>query len=734
MAHLKDDILKSKLVKADDMLAGLRRKYVQMTQEEVADPRGDEAFRAVMNQGKKEREELLQKMEVAEAQLAGIQAIILQQGTNDPKIMDLFNTYSKDVANLRGEMLKYEPRVIENAALNAKLNEEISILANITSWKAGLQDGSAAEDSAVSEEGRVRASIRQTKSKIARLMGSRVDEGTACDSPSQCGSKQTCVDHSCIPVASGSQCTEHSQCGNGHLCLSGKCSLILDGAPCENTLLDCGNGMMCVMGQCNALYPRPPGTVAEHTPCVNDGDCGLLQDCIADACIFVGSGTPCLKTSQCGNGASCITSATSSGNSTSSSICTVIKEGSYCTEHSACGKNHICDNHKCVKAYGLIRGTNIPEGADCDSGYDCGLNQYCKDNQCTTRELHSKCFPSWAPGNGQLCGNNKWKAIAEGNSCIGQEECGARQICLNEICRATYGVVSGLRHSLSETCIHNEDCGVSQTCYLSHCTHVVVNYKCVSNSQCGNGQRCSDGKCVLGTEGEECSANSDCSNSHKCILQKCRAVYGFNPTLMVEEYSTCMDSKECGYMQSCKNNVCVATPISFPCTEGCGNSQICSHFTCQAIATGSKCDKDEHCGMNQVCVAKKCRELFGTAISVGDSPSALIPADGTVCANHHDCGENQVCYQFQCGLIKESECADTSTCSNGQKCIEKTCRFVPVESKCSKLEDCGFNQICADNMCIAVYGIDTKLCPAPTAEALLSGNIYFLFRLFIIHF
>jgi hypothetical protein len=405
-----------------------------MTSDQLADPLGDEAYMEVMTQGKKQASTLRERLEKAETQLKGIQGVLLKKGVKNEKLLSQFNDYTKEVAESRTELLKYAPRVVESAALTAKLNVQIAALSAVTNKKQSLSDSSAIED-AVAEEATLSNAVRQTKSQIARLIGSNVDEGSACDESSQCGSKQSCIEHVCSIVQSGATCKVDGDCGNGQNCISNKCSLTFDGAPCASDKFDCGNNMVCVMGMCSALFPRFGSTVAEDSPCVSAGDCGLHQDCVADKCLFVGHGIPCKHTNQCGNSAVCTSVSSTQVNGTENvelkNTCESVPEGTYCTSQEACGKNMYCHDNTCINAFGLIRGSNVALNAPCDSGYDCGVNQYCKDSKCVIRSTHDKCKPAWPPGNGQICVSGSWRAIAEGTKCTATEECGARQV--NEV-------------------------------------------------------------------------------------------------------------------------------------------------------------------------------------------------------------------------------------------------------------------------------------------------------------
>ena len=314
--------------------------------------------------------------------------MLLKNGADqDPGLLEMFSKLSREIASIRKELLKYEPQVVENAALNGKLNfliEENSD-ANRRRAIAVSEDGEDAESvKKVDEEIEIYSkSMRQTKSKIAKILGSKIDEGSACDSTVQCGSKQACINHMCESVSSGTKCAAHSECGNGAMCITNKCSLILAGTPCENTLYDCGNNMACISGSCSPLFPRGLEGGGEND-CVTAGDCAKSQDCITGSCLYVGGGIPCFYTSQCGNGDICqpitfdkeneFMYITESINSTDVVVnkkgkveggtCSEVKVKSYCTSHGECGRNSVCnlEEYQCMPAYGLIRGANIKIG------------------------------------------------------------------------------------------------------------------------------------------------------------------------------------------------------------------------------------------------------------------------------------------------------------------------------------------------------------------------------------
>ncbi len=213
-----------------------------------------------------------------------------------------------------------------------------------------------------------------------------IDEGRACQTDSQCGAGNVCVNAQCMPVSGTTGCTSDAECASGETCQAGLC------VP--------GGGGDCAGQTCSAAQWCLESTYA--TGCVDSGsipvggDCSLQADCVAGAlCASDGTLSQCYQV--CHADADCPSNLCqfvpdSTGNLSDLGLC-VPGTSPGCTSDAECASGESCVNGACQPS--------TPPG--CTSDAECASGESCVNGACQPSTPPSECAVDADCGAGRWC-------------------------------------------------------------------------------------------------------------------------------------------------------------------------------------------------------------------------------------------------------------------------------------------------------------------------------------------
>lgn len=206
------------------------------------------------------------------------------------------------------------------------------------------------------------------------------DDGDACtadscDPGAGCAHADTLCAATCGPGDDGLRCSDGTACTVGDTCSGGACV----GSP-----LACDDADPCTVDSCNVTLgctyveqADPPAcltsaqcaSVADHTPCVGDGDPCTLDGCLEGAC-RIGLNQ---IVRQCADGDYC----------NGDEFCSSVK-GCEPAPPLVCDDGDTCNGTEtCIPASGCAAGVPEPDDTPCDDGLNCTDGDTCTAGSCS---------------------------------------------------------------------------------------------------------------------------------------------------------------------------------------------------------------------------------------------------------------------------------------------------------------------------------------------------------------
>ena len=162
--------------------------------------------------------------------------------------------------------------------------------------------------------------------------------------------------------------------------------------------------------------------------------------------------------------------------------------------------------------------------------------------------------------------------------CELDEECGNRQLCLNQGCTAIYGRKWRRQGLTGSACENSLDCTTSHACRNQVCSRRGDGAACRSIQDCGNGAICDLQlwRCQTVPLGRGCRTSAECASGMKCLNRRCLPLYGKRLAFVeapIDPMSTCQDRYDCQGRQLCRQHTCVSAPLFAACKQSsdCGN-------------------------------------------------------------------------------------------------------------------------------------------------------------------
>ena len=214
---------------------------------------------------------------------------------------------------------------------------------------------------------------------------------------------------------------------------------------------------------------------------------------------------------------------------------------------------------------------------------------------------------------------------AEGNGleCESDQDCGAGEVCTNNVCVPDV------------ECRFNTDCGADEICVDQVC---VPDAECHFDRDCGSGEICVDHVCGPDVE---CRFNLDCGFGEICVDQVCVPDVECNVDQNCDAGEICVGNvcvpdvecnvdQDCDAGEICVGNVCVPD-IEWEVDQDCDDSNECTVATCSVgtglcdiadVQNGTPCDDGDG-----VCTVGVCRtnELLGTDFVIVFEANYLPP-------------------------------------------------------------------------------------------------------------
>ena len=358
--------------------------------------------------------------------------------------------------------------------------------------------------------------------------------------------------------------------------------------------------------------PVQPGALC----CVNS-DCGVSQTCDLSKQqprTDVAVRPPPSAILRSNAGAECPVSSGGFG------ACTLIPNGSVCTDAGQCGNGQRCASNSSRSGHCVFGGFNKSAGSwglstnlgsPCSGTHQCALAHSCRMN-----------------GGHGVC-----RFAGRGVGCASTWECGRGYRCVLHHCILFEGTPK-------QPCRHDWECGAAQYCSSAGtCELLATQLKCPCPSprifRDGNATKvvdfmCQQGSCVTVQLGSPCnpaSSEQECGQAMRCLpapssmaAEKIQPPFGVDDELI--ELSSATPTQMASRYE-CAIQSCVVL-------EDCGPQQVCSSDgdgpakQCMYVSDGTPCSteqKDSGCSNSQVCVRGQC-------VSQSDACPAIFPPRG----------------------------------------------------------------------------------------------------------
>uniref|UniRef100_UPI00358DE755 transmembrane cell adhesion receptor mua-3-like isoform X4 n=1 Tax=Myxine glutinosa TaxID=7769 RepID=UPI00358DE755 len=514
-------------------------------------------------------------------------------------------------------------------------------------------------------------------------------------------------------VGNGISCTDIDECSTNN----GGCSQI-----CTNT----GGSFSC---SCNAGYEFVAGSTIQ---CTDTDECSKPNACHASAtctnteasytcqCLtgYQGDGHSCAEIDECSNnngGCNHLCHNTdgsfectcqpgyhvSPGNQT---ICEDIDE---CSGTNPCHPNATCTNtvgaYECICLDGFMgNGTSCSDANECSSD-NGGCSHDCHN---TAGSFSCSCRSGYVLGSNKQCLNV--------NECLGENQCDANALCLDENGSYSCTCVDGFTGN-GQNCTDINECDSNNGGCNQHCQNTEGSFSC--SCQPGYQLPLNTTQCV---DVNECLIPNLCHSDAVCVntdgSYSCRCGPGY-----LEDGRNCLDIDECARNNGGCSQLCTNTEGQFFCSchTGFEYSNTTNEGQCLDI---DECSGPNSCHTNAICL--------NTMGSYNCTCKSGFSGDGRSCTDINECQEgnggcSQVCdntvgnfscscytgYNFTAG--NPNECTDIDECTTLRECHPNaTCSNTIGSFSCAcKSGFKGNGMSCIDiNECIVSNGGCSQEC------------------------
>jgi hypothetical protein len=260
-------------------------------------------------------------------------------------------------------------------------------------------------------------------------------------------------------------------------------------------------------------------------------------------------GAACKATGDCAPGCYCSADGTCA-------------EAGFCDRQEDCAKGFVCNvaRHSCeptgagggggggeVKPQACKVAADCPPAGECVNGVcraapvlpnHCVFNRQCGGGVCVDGRCERACQDDTACGTGRTCQAGRCQPRPAGaGSCIGSNECGAAQECINGACHLSCSkdgdcqAVNANDVCVSGRCRANEarvaECRMNKDCAAGReCVDALCRDFCFASSDCAgcaDGPVCAGGYCMTAKEANpQCRLPRECTNNAHCVDGSCQ--------------------------------------------------------------------------------------------------------------------------------------------------------------------------------------------------------------------
>ncbi len=342
-----------------------------------------------------------------------------------------------------------------------------------------------------------------------------------CDGRSgQCGQGKTCqFDFTCVDINTGTDagsqdgaasacmgsCTDRTMCANDQVCRAGEC---------------CPPPSRCRSpADCPASAPMCNGATGEcfgGDSCVNDMDCDGRAGCPAGACFCdIGAAPPgtCKpRPDECASDMDCYQNGMYAGK-----YCSLGSSPRRCLDSPNCTSDQDCAQLGlvCDLTQGSPTQGRCINGVMCTMDSECGATQVCRNNVCAAATCVEK--PSICNSQTEMCDTTTGRCVPnQSGACMSHTDCQQGYYCNTAVNPAR----------CDQGCRDNSDCPMG-TCNAQHMCEYGTGALCApcnADSDCPSGTRCAD---VLGmkTCREPCLISGCTMNPNAtCVLLFCSCI------------------------------------------------------------------------------------------------------------------------------------------------------------------------------------------------------------------
>jgi|GEM_PF-1930204 len=244
-------------------------------------------------------------------------------------------------------------------------------------------------------------------------------------------------------------------------------------------------------------------------------------------------------------------------------------------------------------------------------------------------DVAARCTDDSDCDGGQVCdAGTELCAVASTDvaECEVDGDCGADELCQDEVCRGVFGGVLG--------CNVEADCDpLGGTCYRGLChAEGDVQAACLDETDCPGGRGCVGSLCQLDTGDigglAQCDADGDCDPGQTCDLGYCKVLGYLADTGVPTPYRPCVVHQDCEGGQVCSDGTCAASSGLSSCTSAteataCEGGSLCRGGRCVVAdgadptsADGDDCELQTDCTGGQICdfAAGVCKDAAGPLI------------------------------------------------------------------------------------------------------------------------
>jgi hypothetical protein len=302
------------------------------------------------------------------------------------------------------------------------------------------------------------------------------------------------------------------------------------------------------------------------------------------------------------------------------------KSGESCQSHTDCGAGLRCFNNVCTpEDQGMSDSgsdgapvVRSQKGESCAARTDCVLGLFC---------INNVCVESMGGADGGQTGVGE-----RGESCRSRADCAAGLACINLVCsKADFGITPSSRECAVIACQMAEDCCpkvFSPSCpawetycadggptspycplFKSQCTCVEDMYLCTPDNRCTTRGTCSDA-------GSLCAGGFVCNGTEcvRCVKDADCGIAGQVCTPDHECATSCKETKDCSYIQTCQGGICVDASGTCTTDRECVAQTANPLSICRSKRCKTPCETDLQCSPGgtyqyRACVNGSCEDI-----------------------------------------------------------------------------------------------------------------------------